>query len=108
MTAILHLCSTCRAAPLPLDDLAAALAEAGIEAEIRAQPCLNVCAAPVALALQGPGRATCLFSGIDPDADRADIAATVRAWAAAPGGWIADARPCGRLRHCLVGRVPAP
>ncbi len=106
--AILHLCSTCRPDPLPLDSLAAAFAADGIEAEIRAQPCLNVCSAPVALSLQGPGRATCLFSGIDPEADRGDIVATVRAWQAAPRGWIEDARPCGRLRHCLVGRVPAP
>ncbi len=106
--AILHLCSTCRADPLPLEDLAEALAAAGIAAEVRLQPCLNVCAAPVALSLQGPGRATCLFSGVDPVADRDDIVATLRAWHDAPAGWIADARPCGRLRHCLVGRVPAP
>lgn len=108
MTAIVHLCSTCRAGPLPLADLAAALLDAGIDAELRAHPCLNVCAAPVALSLQGRGRATCLFSGVDPEADRDDIIATIRAWQAAPAGWIDDARPCGRLRHRLVGRVPAP
>ena len=69
--------------------------------------CMNGCAAPVSMALQGTDRATYFFSGVDPATDIADILATVGAYIEAPGGWIADARRCGRLRLCLVGRVPA-
>ena len=69
---------------------------------------LNLCGRPVGLALQGPGRATCLFHGVDPVRDVQDIAATIRAWNAAPDGWIVNALECGRLRHCLAGRVPVP
>lgn len=59
------------------------------------------------MALQSTGRATCFFAGVDPQADVADIVSTIRAYLDAPKGWIEDARPCGRLRFCLVGRVPA-
>lgn len=69
-------------------------------------PCLSVCADPVTLAAQGPGRATYVFSGITP-ADEGDIAAFARCYAAADKGWIEDARPLGRLRFQLVTRVPA-
>ncbi len=40
------------------------------------------------------------------EADRSDIVATVRHYLSSPKGWIEDARPCGRLRFCLTGRVP--
>ncbi|SPJ23008.1 DUF1636 family protein [Palleronia abyssalis] len=103
MTAILHLCSTCRTTQNH-DALRACLPD---ETELRLHPCLNVCSKPTALSLQGNG-ASYLFGGIDPAADAADIAATVRAYMAAPDGVIVDARPCGRLRHCLIGRIPAP
>lgn len=68
---------------------------------------MNGCARPVSLALQSPERATYFFGGVDLEADVADIVATLRAYLDAPKGWIEDARPCGRLRFCLVGRVPA-
>jgi len=82
---------------------------AGIDHQVKLTPqaCFGACDAPVSLSLQAPDRATYLFSGVDPDADATDIVATVRAYLDAPQGWIEDARPCGRLRHCLVGRVPA-
>lgn len=85
------------------------LAEAGLPAEVHleARGCMNGCAEPVALAIQSAGRATCFFTGVDPEVDAADILATLRCYLAAPKGWIDDARPCGRLRHCLKGRVPA-
>ncbi|WP_417769790.1 DUF1636 family protein [Stappia sp.] len=69
--------------------------------------CMGACAEPVALALQGEGRASYLFSGVSPLEDVADIVGTCRAYLAAPDGWIVDARPCGRLRLCLKGRIPA-
>ena len=65
------------------------------------------CAEPIALSLQGAGRATYLFSGVRPAEDMADIEATLRLYLDSPAGWIEDARGCGRLRFCLRGRVPA-
>mgnify|MGYP002621633415 CR=1 FL=1 len=61
---------------------------------------------PVLMALQAPGRGAYLFHDLSP-ADAGDVAATIRAYLAAPDGWIMDARPCGRLRHCLKLRIPA-
>ena len=103
MTPILHLCATCR----PGTDTTTLRTALGGTAELRLHDCLNVCGQPAALSLQGNGMAY-LFAGIDPVTDAADIAATVRTYAASPGGTITDARPCGRLRHCLIGRLPAP
>ena len=68
--------------------------------------CMNQCDAPVSLALRGPGRDVYLFAGVDPETDLEDAAALARIYAEAEGGTIEDARPAGRLRHCLVGRVP--
>jgi len=63
-------------------------------------------ARPVLMALQAPGRGAYLFHDLNPG-DAADVAATIRAYLAAPDGWIGDARPCGRLRLCLKLRIPA-
>ena len=68
--------------------------------------CLGVCRDPITLAAQGDGRATYVFSGLEPG-DAGDVAAFAAAYDAAPGGWIADARPLGALRFKLVARVPA-
>jgi predicted metal-binding protein len=69
--------------------------------------CMGACAEPVALALQGEGRASYLFAGVSPMDDLTDIVGTCRHYLSLPDGWIVDARPCGRLRHCLKGRIPA-
>lgn len=105
---VLHLCETCDPAGFARarDGLQDALEAAGLNGQVRAQACMNACADPVSLALQGTGRATYFFAGIDPVTDRADIVATVAAYLRSPGGWIEDATACGRLRHCLKGRVP--
>ena len=102
MSAVLHLCATCR----PLPDLAALRAALPEGAELRLHDCLNACGQPTALSLQGKGTGY-LFAGVDPEADAADIAATARTYLSAPRGAIEDARPCGRLRFCLKGRLPA-
>ncbi|SFH44370.1 Predicted metal-binding protein [Palleronia marisminoris] len=102
MTAILHLCATCRPG-VETGPLRDALPE-GVE--LRLHECLNACGKPVALSVQGRGTGY-LFAGVDPVEDAADIAATARTYMAAPGGAIEDARPCGRLRFCLIGRLPA-
>lgn len=75
---------------------------------VRGQECLNCCAAPVALGIQGAGRASYVFAGVVPETDAGDLVATLRAYLAAPRGWIADARPCGRLRSLLRARLQPP
>ena len=76
------------------------------EWSLRLHDCLGACARPVALAVEAPGRATYLFAGVRAG-DAEDLLAFTRLYAAAPDGWIEDARPAGRLRHCLRGRIPA-
>ncbi|WP_172300214.1 DUF1636 family protein [Pseudoruegeria sp. HB172150] len=88
------------------DALADVLREALPEAEIARADCLSVCTDPATVAAQAEGRATYVFSGVG-IADEADIRAFLAEYAAAPKGWIEDARPLGRLRFCLVTRVPA-
>lgn len=109
----LFICETCqdrdghqpgpemvRAVRAALDaDVAAAL-------DVVAGPCMNMCDAPVSLALRAPGKVAYLFSRVEPG-DVADIAALARLFVEAADGVIEDARPAGRLRFCLTGRVPA-
>lgn len=104
-----HLCTTCNPEGFPKarDGLQAALDAADLATDVHGQPCMNACAEPVSLALQSHGRATYFFAGLNPVSDREDIVATVAAYLKSPGGWIEDATACGRLRHCLKGRVPA-
>lgn len=103
----LHLCQGCGS--VGLCDLRRSIETAFSPGQVQvvAQSCMNGCATPVSMGLQSAGRATYFFAGVDPKADTDDIVSTVRAYLDAPKGWIEDARPCGRLRVCLVGRVPA-
>ena len=75
--------------------------------EVRVVDCLNTCARPVALSFRADGKAAYLFAGVDPARQAGDIAIFAGLYAAAPDGIVADARPCGDLRLCLVGRIPA-
>jgi len=75
--------------------------------QVRQQSCMNGCAKPISMSLQGHGMATYFFSNIDVETDRNDIVKTLRSYIDSPNGWIEDARSCGRLRLCLVGRVPS-
>jgi len=73
---------------------------------IKTFECMSACANPVAVSFRAKGKAAYMFAGIDPAKDQQDILAFARLYAAADDGWIADARPCGRLRFCLLGRIP--
>lgn len=75
--------------------------------EVELGGCMNQCGAPVALALRAEGRPAYLFAGLDPAGDLDDAEALCRLYHASGRDGIADARPAGRLRHCLVGRIPA-
>jgi predicted metal-binding protein len=112
------ICSTCRA-----DDETAPKGEAlatalkaifanAKEPEIRdfnieTFECMSACANPTAISFRAKGKAAYMFSGIDPLTDQQDILAFARLYIGAKDGWIEDARPCGRLRFCLLGRIPA-
>ena len=74
---------------------------------VRWVDCMNVCDEPVTIALQGKTKATYVFAGVSLNTDINDIVTTCQAYLAANSGWIEDARPCGRLRHCLKSRIPA-
>lgn len=101
-------CETCAASdrdPIGADfarDLQALVPD-DVRVEITA--CMNLCEQPMALALRAKACDAYLFSGVTAD-DLEDAAALVRLYSAAPGGKITDARAAGRLRHCLVGRIP--
>lgn len=96
-------CATCR------EGAGGRLAErlAGEGAEMRLVGCLFACGRPLALAVAGEGKATYLFAGVDPEAQAEEVAAFLRLFREAPAGEVADARAAGRLRFCLLGRIPA-
>lgn len=110
----LLICGSCMASVSPNQDhqfradVAAAIDEAGLADTIAVErgPCMGSCETPITIALQGHDRASYVFSGIKPDQDIPDIINTCRLYADSPGGQILDARPCGRLRHCLRANIP--
>lgn len=102
-------CSTCEGADGKAfaAALRAALAVAGVSYEVRDWNCMANCGRPLSVAYKAPGKATYLFGDIDPARDLADAVAFAHMYTASADGWIEDARGAGRLRHCLIGRVPA-
>ena len=102
-------CSTCEGSDGKgfAATLRAALAERGMDFEVQTHDCLSNCARPLSVAFTAPAKATYLFGDIAPETDLADTLAFAGLYADTPDGWIEDARPAGRLRFCLIGRVPA-
>lgn len=84
-----------------------ALADTELPIEVRDFDCMSNCSRPLSVAFKAPGKATYLFGDVVPATDLADVIAFARLYLDHPDGWIEDARPAGRLRHCLIGRVPA-
>lgn len=109
MADVIYLCETCCLAngQKPGAAFAKALSEvlSGTNIDVRLTGCMNLCEAPMALALQGTGKSAYLFSGVRPD-DVQDAAGLARLYVDLNGAEISDARKAGRLRHCLVGRLP--
>ncbi|WP_156477467.1 DUF1636 family protein [Falsihalocynthiibacter arcticus] len=105
------ICSTCqgeRSRKVEGDTLNDALRRAGLADQVNVEfaGCIGSCIAPVSIGLQGDGRASYVFSGIDLLKDADDIAATCRVYLNTRKGWIVDAHVCGRLRECLQTRLP--
>jgi predicted metal-binding protein len=107
----LLLCATCTGGDrsADLEAVKVALAKQGLTTQVHLESvdCMGACEAPVSLGLQGVGRASYVFAGVQPLLDAQDIARTCQTYLDAPAGWIEDARPCGRLRDCLRARLPA-
>ena len=69
--------------------------------------CMQVCGRPVAVSFRGAGKAAYLFAGVDPVAQVEEIVVFAGLYRDSKSGIVEDARPCGELRLCLVGRIPA-
>lgn len=104
---VLHVCASCLPAERAEQVVMALQRALPSTARVAASDCLGPCDGPVALALDGEGRASYVFAGVSLPEDLDDLRATCRAYLHCPAGWIEDARPCGRLRFLLRARVPA-
>ncbi len=105
----LFICETCadQSGDVPGPALAEAVrTKVTPQVEVILTPCMNLCDAPVSLALRAPGKMAYLFSGVEAG-DVDDIVALSQLYENTKDGIIEDARPAGRLRFCLKGRVPA-
>ena len=104
----LVICDTCAAMGQPAQGAAWAreIADHAQDVDVVTTACLNICDTPISFALQAPGKPTYVFAGADPAQDSDALLALLRLYADAPGGDITDARPAGRLRNCLVAKIP--
>ncbi|MES2664522.1 MAG: DUF1636 family protein [Pseudomonadota bacterium] len=85
--------------------LAAALAEAGLAAEVQGVDCLSGCPRPSALSVRDAGKVAYLFGDLTA-ADLPDLIRFAQMYAASPDGTFADARPLGALRTKAIARIP--
>ncbi len=83
------------------------IAREAMNFEVQDHDCMSNCSRPLSVAFSAEGKATYLFGDLDPEKDLQDTLSFARLYADCVDGWIEDARGAGRLRHCLIGRVPA-
>ncbi len=109
----LLVCATCertdgQTARQDAAQLRGALKLAGLsdQIEVDAVPCLGGCVAPANISLQGVGRATYVFDGLDVKTSEGEIITLCQMFLERDKGWIEDARPLGDLRNHLRARVP--
>lgn len=110
----LLICATCErpdghTARMDCAVLRGALKSAGLDnqIEVDATACLGGCVSPVNISLQGKGRGSYVFDGLDIKASEAEIIKLCRMYLKLDRGWIEDARPLGELRDRLRARIPA-
>jgi predicted metal-binding protein len=75
--------------------------------EVEATPCLGGCVEAVNISLQGQGRGSYVFDGLDIKASEMEIIKLCQMYLELDRGWIEDARPLGELRNRLRARIPA-
>ncbi|RME16973.1 MAG: DUF1636 domain-containing protein [Alphaproteobacteria bacterium] len=98
MTARVSVCVSCAGGSALADALARDVA-------INRVDCMNVCTKPACLSVREAGKAAYLFG--DVSAEMADNVRTfLGLYEDAEAGIIEDARPIGKLRFCLIGRIP--
>ncbi|WP_149141327.1 DUF1636 family protein [Gemmobacter caeruleus] len=85
--------------------LDAALAAAGIGAEIALTECMSGCARGSTCAFRDKGKTAYLFGDLT-ESDLPDLVVFAGLYAAAPDGVLADARPLGALRLKALARIP--
>jgi len=109
MTHRVVICSTCEGTDGKgfAVQLRAALSDAGLSYDVQDFDCMSNCGRPLSVAFKADGKATYLFGDVDTERDLQDVVAFARMFADSTDGWIEDARDAGRLRHCLIGRIPA-
>ena len=86
--------------------LAAALEALSPPVAAQRVPCMNVCDNPACVSVRATGKPAYLFAGVGAG-QAAEVAAFRAMFEGSETGEIADARPLGRLRFCLIGRIPA-
>jgi len=109
ITVCITVCSSCEGSDGKAfaAELRAALAGTDLKYDVRDFDCMSNCTRPLSIAFSAAGKATYLFGDVDTAGGLKDVMAFASLFDASADGWIEDARPAGRLRHCLIGRVPA-
>ena len=83
----------------------AALAQAGVAADLRLTDCMSGCTRPSTCAFRAPGKTAYLFGDLTA-ADLPDLLTFALHYAAAPDGTFPDARVLGSLRMKAIARIP--
>ena len=100
------LCSSCTLGQSGFaEQLAKALRDARIAAEVTTTDCMSGCTRPSTCAFRAPGKAAYLFGDLTA-ADLPDLLTFARHYDASPDGTLADARVLGALRMKAIARIP--
>ena len=119
----LHVCTTCKIAPLPgsataaseprgqalYDRLLDTIASQGLADRVNLQPveCLSVCKRAATVAVSGTGRWTYVYGDIEPDRDLDTLIAGILAYAEAPAGLIPWKERPQIFKKGVVARIPS-
>lgn len=105
-TPAVTLCRTCRDADPGLPGaVAAAIEQAGLQAELNGVDCMSGCRRPQTIAIRQAGKTAYLFGEFTRD-DIPGLITFLRLYRDSPDGNLADARPLGALRMKAIARIP--
>lgn len=100
------LCSSCELGRVGFaGPLQAALADAGLTAQVATTDCMSGCTRPSTCAFRAPGKTAYLFGDLTAE-DLPDLLTFARHYAASPDGTLPDARVLGGLRMKAIARIP--